>query len=60
LSNYVWYRNAEAGARFDRLLAGRDGQPRRVSVPPGMLSDEAIEEFRATATHELAPPTRRS
>ncbi|MDT7744574.1 MAG: 2,6-dihydroxypyridine 3-monooxygenase, partial [Actinomycetota bacterium] len=41
---------------FDRLLAGRDGQPRKVSVPPGMLSDEAIEEFRATATRELAPP----
>ncbi|MDD7933766.1 monooxygenase [Actinomycetospora straminea] len=56
LSNYVWYRNVAPGAPFDRLLAGRDGQPRKVSVPPGMLSDEAIEEFRATATRELAPP----
>lgn len=56
LSNYVWYRNVAAGEPFDRLLAGRDGQPRKVSVPPGMLADEAVEEFQATARRELAPP----
>lgn len=56
LSNYVWYRNVPAGEPLGRLLAGRDGQPRKVSVPPGMLADEAVEEFRATARRELAPP----
>ena len=55
LSNYVWYRNVDAGEAFDRLLAGRDGQPRKVSVPPGLLAEDAVEEFRATATRELAP-----
>jgi 2,6-dihydroxypyridine 3-monooxygenase len=56
LANYVWYRNVAEGAPLDRLLAGRDGQPRKVSVPPGMLADDAVEEFRDTARRELAPP----
>ncbi|MHC1559603.1 FAD binding domain-containing protein [Actinomycetospora sp. C-140] len=56
LANFVWYRNVADGAPLDRLLAGRDGQERRVSVPPGMLADDAVDEFRDTARRELAPP----
>jgi 2,6-dihydroxypyridine 3-monooxygenase len=56
LANFVWYRNVADGEPLDRLLAGRDGQERRVSVPPGMLADAAVDEFRATARRELAPP----
>jgi 2,6-dihydroxypyridine 3-monooxygenase len=55
LMNFVWYRNVTEGAALDGLLAGRDGTPRRVSVPPGMLADEAVEEARECARRELAP-----
>lgn len=55
LVNFVWYRNVTSGDAFDRLLAGRDGVRRRVSVPPGMLAVDAVDELRATATRELAP-----
>lgn len=56
LANFVWYRNVADGAPLQRLLAGRDGQARKVSVPPGMLADAAVDEFRDTARRELAPP----
>ena len=56
LINVVWYRNVTAGAPLDALLAGRDGQPRTVSVPPGMLADDAVAELRDTARRELVPP----
>ncbi|MEJ2863941.1 FAD binding domain-containing protein [Actinomycetospora flava] len=56
LANFVWYRNVADGEPLDRLLAGRDGQERRVSVPPGMLADAAVDEFREVARRELAPP----
>ncbi len=56
LANFVWYRNVDPGETFDQLLAGRDGQPRKVSVPPGMLATDAVTEFHETARRELAPP----
>ncbi|MQA16580.1 MAG: monooxygenase [Pseudonocardiaceae bacterium] len=56
LMNFVWYRNVADGAPLDRLLAGRDGTPRRVSLPPGAMADEAIDEMRALADRALAPP----
>lgn len=56
LMNFVWYRNVAQGAPLDTLLAGRDGRPRRVSVPPGWLADDAVAEARSCAERELAPP----
>ncbi|MGH3627240.1 MAG: monooxygenase [Sciscionella sp.] len=55
LINIVWYRNIEQGARLDRLLAGRDAIPRRVSLPPGAMADDAVHEMRALARQQLAP-----
>lgn len=54
--NFVWYRNVEQGAPLDRLLAGRDGVPRSLSLPPGAMADDAVDEAQATAAAELAPP----
>lgn len=56
LMNFVWYRNVAQGAPLDRLLAGRDGVPRRVSLPPGAMADEDVAEVRQFAARELAPP----
>ncbi len=56
LMNFVWYRNVEQGARLRQLLAGRDAVPRRVSLPPGAMADEAVEEMRTSARELLAAP----
>lgn len=56
LMNFVWYRNVAQGEPLDRLLAGRDGRVRRVSLPPGAMADEAVDELRTLAARKLAPP----
>lgn len=54
LMNFVWYRNAAAGAEFDALMTDREGTYRPLSVPPGMLRDEHVAELREAAG-ELPP-----
>lgn len=56
LINIVWYRNVAAGADLDRLMTGRDGVRRPMSLPPGMAAGEAVSELRETAAEVLAPP----
>lgn len=55
LQNIVWYRNVEPGRAFDDLLTDRDGHRRELSLPPGMVRPEFVEQLRAAAHAELPP-----
>lgn len=55
LINMVWYRNV-AEPDLAAFLTDRDGQPRPVSLPPGSVRDELVEELRTCAAALLAPP----
>jgi 2,6-dihydroxypyridine 3-monooxygenase len=56
LINIVWYVNVAAGEDLDRLMTGRDGIRRAVSLPPGAAADEAVAGMRRAAAQVFAPP----
>ncbi|MEN3299959.1 NAD-binding protein [Pseudonocardia sp.] len=55
LINMVWYRNV-AEPDLAAFLTDRDGQPRSVSLPPGSVRDELVDELRSSAAALVAPP----
>lgn len=55
LVNMVWYRNV-AEPDLAAFLTDRDGQPRPVSLPPGSVRDELVDQLRRSAAELLAPP----
>lgn len=55
LQNVVWYRNVESGRPFDDLLTDVAGHRRELSVPPGMVRPDFLDELRQTAQRELPP-----
>ena len=56
LINFVWYVNVADGPDLDRLMTGRDGIRRPVSLPPGMAAGAAVAAMRRAAAGVLAPP----
>ena len=56
LINWIWYRNVPAGPLLDDLMTDRRGNVQQVSLPPGGVRREHVEELRATAGELLAPP----
>ena len=56
LINMVWYVNVTAGADLERLMTGRDGIRRAVSLPPGAATGQAVAAMRRTAAEVFAPP----
>ena len=56
LVNFVWYVNVAEGADLEKLMTGRDGIRRVVSLPPGAATDQAVTAMREAATRELAWP----
>jgi 2,6-dihydroxypyridine 3-monooxygenase len=56
LINIVWYVNVAAGQELDKLMTGRDGIRRAVSLPPGAASDQAVAGMRRAAADVLAAP----
>ena len=56
LINIVWYVNVAAGPELDRFMTGRDGVRRPVSLPPGLVGDEAVASLRSSAASLLAGP----
>lgn len=56
LINIVWYVNVASGADLDRLMTGRDGVRRAVSLPPGAPTDEEIGQMRRRAAEVFAEP----
>jgi 2,6-dihydroxypyridine 3-monooxygenase len=55
LLNFVWYRNYPAGGSFEDLMRDRNGVQRPLTLPPGLVREEHLEEMRAAARAELAP-----
>lgn len=55
LQNFVWYRNVAEGAPLDALLTDVDGHRRELSVPPGMVRPQFVEELHTAATEQLPP-----
>lgn len=49
LMNLVWYRNVAAGVPLDQLLTDRHGRRRGVSLPPGAVRPEYVDELRIAA-----------
>jgi 2,6-dihydroxypyridine 3-monooxygenase len=56
LVNLVWYVNVAAGPELDRLMTGRDGIRRAVTLPPGAVADQAVAAMRRTAAEVFAAP----
>ena len=56
LINFVWYRNVD-GARLPALLTDASGEPRELSVPPGLVQPSFTDELRSAA--EALPPAIR-
>jgi 2,6-dihydroxypyridine 3-monooxygenase len=55
LVNYVWYRNVAEGPALTELLLDKRGTPGLLSVPPGLVQDRYIEEFKGAAAEQLSP-----
>jgi 2,6-dihydroxypyridine 3-monooxygenase len=51
--NWVWYRNVDAG--LDELMVDVDGNRQEISLPPGKVRPDRIEELRRVAGEDLAP-----
>jgi len=56
LINFVWYVNVAEGPELGRLMTGRDGIRRGVTLPPGAATDEAVTRMRRAAGGLLAAP----
>ncbi len=56
LVNFVWYVNVAAGGDLEKLMTGRDGVRRPVSLPPGAAADEAVTAMRQAAAARFAAP----
>lgn len=52
--NWVWYRNVGAGRQLDAVMTDRTGVRRELSLGPGTVRDEVIEEL-LEATCVLPP-----
>ncbi|WP_088318607.1 FAD-dependent monooxygenase [Kineosporia sp. R_H_3] len=58
LMNMVWYRNVPEDRLAD-VLTDRNGERRPVSLPPGLVRDEPVDEMREQAHELLAPAVAR-
>ena len=54
LMNYVWYRNVEPGEALADLLTGLNGYVGTLTVPPGLVREEHLNELRTVARTQLA------
>ena len=55
LVNYVWYRNVAEGPELNKLLLDKRGTTGMVSVHPGQVQDDHIDELKAAAVRQLSP-----
>jgi 2,6-dihydroxypyridine 3-monooxygenase len=56
LINWIWYRNMPAGPALDAVMTDRQGRVQEVSLPPGAVGREHVQELYDTAAEVLAPP----
>ncbi|MAQ85833.1 MAG: 2-polyprenyl-6-methoxyphenol hydroxylase [Maritimibacter sp.] len=53
--NWVWYRPADGEAALAAALTDRDGRRHDHSLPPGAMSDPAVDRLRRDAARLLPP-----
>ena len=46
LINFVWYRNVAEGVVLEQLMTDRTGSTRDLSLPPGSVRENFVDEFR--------------
>ncbi len=51
--NWVWYRNVAEGVDLERLLSDRHGRRHPVSLAPGAVPSERVDELRRSARETL-------
>jgi 2,6-dihydroxypyridine 3-monooxygenase len=56
LTNWLWYRNVAEGPALDALMTDRAGVRRPVSLSPGTVAAEHLDELRAASAERLPPP----
>lgn len=56
LLNFVWYTNfPEGNDELEKLMTDKDGKRRRITIPPGMMTEEAWEMVKARGRDKLPP-----
>jgi 2,6-dihydroxypyridine 3-monooxygenase len=55
LLNFVWYRNYAEGEALEGLMTDFTGARHEITLPPGTVRTEHVEEMRAFARANLAP-----
>jgi 2,6-dihydroxypyridine 3-monooxygenase len=58
LTNWLWYRNVDAGPDLDALMTDRTGVRRPVSLAPGAVCPTALDDLREASAARLPPPLR--
>jgi 2,6-dihydroxypyridine 3-monooxygenase len=56
LTNWLWYRNVAEGPALDALMTDRGGVRRPVSLAPGTVAHDALDELRRASAARLPPP----
>lgn len=56
LTNWVWYRNVPEGDELTALMTDRQGRRQLLSLAPGTVREEYVENLRRTAAVSLPPP----
>jgi len=56
--NVIWYRPADEQTKLQWLLTDDNGKTHAISIPPPLISRDAIAEMRADAERLLAPHFR--
>jgi 2,6-dihydroxypyridine 3-monooxygenase len=56
LTNWLWYRNVDAGGDLEALMTDRAGVRRPLSLAPGTVAPERLDDLRAASATHLPPP----
>lgn len=56
LLNFVWYTNfPEDSDEFDKVMTDKDGKRRRITIPPGTMTDAAWDMVKERGRNKLPP-----
>ena len=56
LLNFVWYTNfPEDSDELDKIMTDKDGKRRRITIPPGTMTDEAWDMVKQRGRNKLPP-----
>lgn len=56
LLNFVWYTNfPEGGEELEKVMTDKDGKRRRITIPPGMMTESAWDMVKERGRNKLPP-----